>query len=83
MKKEEVKLDFVNDKVNILGKDVNLCFTSSGHYTIPLNVQQNENLTVATILMATENISEKSTKEKKQITEKLHKQFALVINLLN
>ena len=36
MKKPNIKIDFTNDKVNIFGKNVDLQFTSSGHYAIPL-----------------------------------------------
>ena len=36
MKKANTKLYFANDKVNIFGKKVDLQFTSSGHYAIPL-----------------------------------------------
>ena len=31
------KIDFLGDKVNIFGNDINLNFTSSGHYAISLN----------------------------------------------
>ena len=36
IKKPNTKIDFANDKVNIFGKNVDLQFTSSGHYAIPL-----------------------------------------------
>ena len=36
MKKPNTKIDFANDKVNIFGKNVDLQFTSSRHYAIPL-----------------------------------------------
>ena len=49
MKKAEVKLDFVNDKVDILGSNVDLLFTSSGHYIIPLNVPKKEDINMAEI----------------------------------
>ena len=37
MKKAAMKLDVVNDKAEIFGKEVKLENTSSGHYSIPLN----------------------------------------------
>ena len=37
MKCAGTKIDFLEDKVNIFGKDSSLHFTSSGHYAIPLN----------------------------------------------
>ena len=36
VKKSNVKIDFANDKVNILGKEVDLQFLSSGYYAISL-----------------------------------------------
>ena len=35
MKAAESKIDFVNDRINISGKDIHLHFTTSGHYAIP------------------------------------------------
>ena len=35
--KAGTKLDFVNQKVIIFGKEIGLQFTLSGHYAIPLN----------------------------------------------
>ena len=37
MKAAETKIDFVNDKINMFGKDIHSHFAMSGHYTIPLN----------------------------------------------
>ena len=37
MKKAETTIDFVNDTVNILGETIDLEFTSSGHYMIPIS----------------------------------------------
>ena len=37
MKAAESKIDFVNDRINMFGKDIHLHFTTSGHYVIPLN----------------------------------------------
>ena len=76
MKKAEVKLDFVNDKVDILGSNADFLFISSGHYIIPLNVPKKEDINMAEILMATDNISKMSLNEKRLIAVKLHKQFA-------
>ena len=75
MKTAKVKLDFVNDKVNILGKNVDLSFTSSGHYTIALNDSKLNIVGIAEVLVAMDNISDNSSC-KKLIAEKLHKQFA-------
>ena len=80
MKKAGTKIDFVNDKINIFGKEINLQFTSSGHYAIPLNDCYKLNLPIeeskfVEIFLTIDKIEEKSKKEKKQIAMKLHKQF--------
>ena len=31
MKEAELKIDYVNDKINMLGNDIHLHFTTSGH----------------------------------------------------
>ena len=82
MKAAESKIDFVNDRINIFGKDIHLHFTTSGHYAIPLN-ETNLNLKTSSVedsnfvevLLTIDNIEEKSKKEKKYIAIKLHKQF--------
>ena len=34
MKAAESKIDFVNDRINMFGKDIHLHFTTSGHYAM-------------------------------------------------
>ena len=34
MKAAESKVDFVNDRINMFGKDIHLHFTTSGHYAM-------------------------------------------------
>ena len=36
MKKDDVKIDFARDKVSFLNQTVDIVFTSSGHYALPL-----------------------------------------------
>ena len=82
MKAVEPKIDFVNDRVNMFGKDIHLHFTTSGHDAIPLN-ETNSNLKMSSledsnfveVLLTIDNTEEKSKKEKKCIASKLHKQF--------
>ena len=40
MKKAEVTTDFINDEAKILGNVVNLEFTFSGHYILPLTKER-------------------------------------------
>ena len=71
MKAAESKIDFVNDRINIFGKDIHLHFTTSGHYAIPLN-ETNLNLKTSSVedsnfvevLLTIDNIEEKSKKRK-------------------
>ena len=35
MKKAETKIDFTKGKINILGQEMDIKFTLSGHYSIP------------------------------------------------
>ena len=36
-KKVKTKIDFTKDKINILGQAMDIKFTSSGHYSIPIS----------------------------------------------
>ena len=81
MKKANTRIDFANDKVNIFGKDIDLQFTSSGHYAVPLSDSCKdletdiEETQVTEVLLTMNNIDRKSRNEKQQIAIKLHKQF--------
>ena len=82
MKAAESEIDFVNDRINIFGKDIHLHFTTCGHYAIPLNetnlhlkTSSVEDSNFVEVLLTIDNIEEKSKKEKKYIAIKLHKQF--------
>ena len=37
MKLAKVKIDFDNDIMNIFGEDIDISFTESGHYFIPIS----------------------------------------------
>ena len=72
----------VNDRINMFGKDIHLHFTTSEHYTTPIN-ETNLNLKTSSledsnfveVLLTIDNIEEKSEKEKKCIASRLHKPF--------
>ena len=65
------KIDFVNDWINMFGKDIHLHFTTSGHYAIPLN-ETNLNIKTSSlddsnfveVLLTIDSIEEKSKKGK-------------------
>ena len=48
MNAAESKIDFVNDRINMFGKDIHLHFTTSGYYAIPLN-ETNLNLKMSSL----------------------------------
>ena len=75
------KIDFANDRIYILGKEILLHFATSEHYAILLN-NINLNLKASSledskfveVLLITDNNGGKMKKEK-YIANKLHKQF--------
>ena len=80
MKKANTKIDFTNDKINILGQEMDIRLTTSGHYSIPiskcyeaLNKFSEENY--GSILLSIDNMALKTRNEKRKISEKLHQQF--------
>ena len=70
MKQFNVKIDMQNDTAEILGKEVNLDITSSGHYSIALQSYETP------LEKNCFTVSEKSGDEKQKSVLKLHKQFA-------
>ena len=65
MRKADTKIDFSSDKANMFGTEIDLTFTQSGHYFIPL-IEENINVTLI------QNISADTDK----VAMKLHKQFS-------
>ena len=72
MKKAKVKMDLENDTAVILGKDVALNLTSSGHYCIPIDKTE----TVEAHEVNSVKLEELSFSEQKSALLKLHRQFA-------
>ena len=76
MKCAGTKIDFLEDKVNIFGKDISLHFTSSGHYSIPLNDSHEGSASLddsrfKEVFLTIGNLHNKSQAEKVQIAIKL------------
>lgn len=67
MQKAHTKIDFKKNKAVMFGKEIELMFTTSGHYFIPLVSQE-----ISSILLSTPI---KSEVDNKKIALKLHKQF--------
>lgn len=70
MKKARVKLDMENDSAEILGEQIALNVTSSGHYCTPIT----RDISVESIYSV--KLDELSEKEKYKAILKLHRQFA-------
>lgn len=72
MKKAGVKMDLENDTAIIMGEEIALNLTASGHYCIP--VDKTETMPVEEINAV--NIEGLNDKEQKAVLLKLHRQFA-------
>ena len=81
MKKANTFIDFANDKISILGNEVDVQFSSSGHYYIAIgrlnssNEATKRNLDKSLTLYCGD-IHGKSNEEKEKIAVKLHRQFS-------
>ena len=81
MKKANKQIDFALDKINILGCDVQVIFSTSGHYCIPIgrlnSVSMGSSEEVKEeVNMYCKELSEKTVSQKQEIAEKLHRQFS-------
>ena len=78
MKKANTYIDFSNDNIIILNKEVPLKFTTSGHYCIPVGKIMDENhgdtLKSGSMLFRDDE-NELSNNVKRKIVIKLHRQF--------
>lgn len=72
MKKAKIKMDLENDTAIILGKEVALNLTSSGHYCIPIDKTE----TVSTQEVNSVKLEELNILDRKSALPKLHCQFA-------
>ena len=74
MKRANIVLNFMNDTAEILGQNVKLYTTSSGHYCVPLcNTLLIENLLNTSIVLHTEALQYISVDEKKKKALKLNR----------
>ena len=83
MQKANTKLDFLNNKATMFGRETDLTFTRSGHYCIPLgrlsNAMQSkddESSNLKVVLLNSSKLDSLSSVDKKKIAVKLHKQFS-------
>ena len=66
MKTAKAKINFVEDKIELFGREVPMTCTSSGHYAIPVTKSSPSSI----VMLADQDI-----KDKKSVAKKLHTQF--------
>ena len=79
MKKAETVIDFKLDKVSMFGKNIELIFTSTGHYVVPLNRNcwRAHSSSIDNDIFISSSIDIPAAKSDKQkIAMKVHKQFS-------
>ena len=76
MKKARTRLNFENDTVFMLGKEISLACTRSGHYYVPLSSWVFLGDTDVGYVLFVNEISDKSSEDKLKIATKLHRQFS-------
>ena len=79
MKKFNTNIDFTNDKIVILSKEVPVKFTTSGHYYIPIGkvVDDNHHQVLKNeLILFCDDVNEQSNDEKQKIAIKLPCQFS-------
>lgn len=72
MKKAQMKLDLVNDRAEIFGREVCLNHTSSGHYCVPVDEDGENEIEIVCAV----DLFEINEREKEKVITKLHRQFA-------
>ena len=81
MKKANAKIDFLNDTVSMLDQKVNIVFTLSGHYAVPISKTNQlvedicKNNQVGQVYLTISKLSKKSNDQKFKTANKLHCQF--------
>ena len=75
MKKAKTKLDFVNDKVQMLGRTFELSCTDNGHYYVPITKSLPVNGDSREVLFISD-LNKISKNDKTKIINKLHRQFS-------
>lgn len=76
LKRAEASLDFSNDEITILGEDVPITISKSGHYCVSLSRSLNCNSRDIQRILFTAPLEPGNTEDNKRKVLKLHKQFA-------
>ena len=69
MEKADTTIDFTKDKINTLGQEMDMKFTSSGHYSIPISksyeaLNEFDENNTKSIILSIENISNRTLRDK-------------------
>ena len=72
MKKANTQIDFCEDKVRIFGRKIDIKFSSSGHYCIPLG----DDIYNQQAVFLSTNLQDIPDEKKVKVVTKLHRQFA-------
>ena len=75
MKNANTQIDFKDDKVSLFGRKVDIKFSSSGHYCIPINSDIHKDKVMENIILLCNNSTSKESKvaiAKKKSTVNLH-----------
>ena len=72
MKRLDMSIDFGTGSASVLGKEINLMSTRSGHYCIPLSQCVREEIN---IVLNDSELKKKTRDEKKNSAIKIHRQF--------
>ena len=81
MKRANTQIDFASDKINILGRDVQAIFSTSGHYCVPIGRLNSSGMGSTEeikeeVNLCCKELSEKTVSQKQRIAEMLHRQFS-------
>ena len=81
MKEVNTQIDFASDKINILAHDVQVIFSTSGHYCIPTGRLNSSGMDFSEevkeeVNLYCKELSEKTVSQKQKIAEKLHHRFS-------
>ena len=83
MENANTQTDFASDKINILGCDVQVIFSTSVHYCVPIGRLNSSGMGSSEevkeeVNLYCEELSEKTVSQKQGVAEKLHHQFSYV-----
>ena len=81
MKRAKTQIDFASDKINILGRDVQVIFSTSGHCCIPIGRPNSSGMSSTEEVKEEANLlckelCEKTVSQKQRIAENMHRQFS-------